>query len=286
MAEDHLETVRVRPNLIAFLATLALVIGILVGLHAWSDSAVDMWTRGHESAWQFRLIGAIGLAAILVLFWTALRVGRSVAWVFPVLLAVGGALHVYRIIVFSGLLSGGAVYTTAQSYVPDVVWLPLYLLFYFFAMGVWGLLDRTRARTAIERIGRLDLPIAGLALFLLFHYALHAYTRWAGRMSFDSNVLWPTALGVSTVLRPVLLVGAFHALNAIGGAPRRRPFEWALAGVLVGLVLIAPSYALGASLADWAADAAVDVAVIGLAAWALPGFRRSTQLKEAGERLI
>jgi len=286
VAENRLAAACGRPNLIAFLATLALVIGILVGLQAWSDSAVDMWTRGHESAWQFRLIGAIGLGAVLLLFWAVMRTGRSIPWIFPVLLATGAGLHLYRIVVFSGVLTGAVVFTTARASFPDEVWFPLHLLFYFFAMGVWGLLDRTRTRTAIERIGRLDLPIAGLALFLLFHYALHAYTRWAGQMSFDSNALWPTALGVSTVLRPVLLVGAFYALNATGGVPRRRPFEWALAGVLVGPVLIAPSYALGASLADWAADAAVDVAVIGLAAWALPGSRRSTQAKKAGERLI
>ncbi len=286
MAENRLAAACGRPSLIVFLATLVLVIGVLVGLQAWSDSAVDMWTRGHESPWQFRLIGAIGLGAVLILFWTAMRTGRSIPWIFPVLLATGAGLHLYRIVVFSGALAGAAVYTTARASFPDEVWLPLHLLFYFFAMGVWGLLDRTRARTAFERIGRVDLPIAGLALFLLFHYALHAYTRWAGRMSFDSNALWPTALGVGVVLRPVLLVGAFYTLNATGGVVRRRPFEWALAGVLVGLVLTAPSYVLGASLADWAADAAVDVAVIGLAAWALPGSRRSTQLKKASERLI
>ena len=273
-----------RRRLLGFLVALVLVIGILMGLDAWSESVRGVW--GGPSLWQLRLIDAIGLAAILVLFWTALRVGRSVAWVFPVLLAVGGALHVYRIIVFSGLLSGGAVYTTAQSYVPDVVWLPLYLLFYFFAMGVWGILDRPRGRRMAERIGRFDAPIAGLALFLLIHYELRAYVRWSGSVELSSGALWPVALGVSAVLRPVLLIGAFYVLNAVRSVPRVRSFEWALAGILVGLVLIAPSYALGASLADWAAAAAVDVAVIGLAAWALPGSRRPTQLKEAGERLI
>jgi hypothetical protein len=272
LTRENLEAARPRRRLVGLLVVLVLVIGILMGLQAWSDSISGPW--GAVSVWQFRLIGAIELGAILILFWTALRAGRSLDWIFPVLLAAGAGFHVYRIVVFSGVLPGGDAYTVARARFPDAVWLPLHLLLYVFAMGIWGVLDRTRAKRALERIARFNLPITGLAVFLLIHYALHAYTRWAGPIGFHFNVLWPSALGVSVVLRPVLLIGAFYVLNATRGVLRKRPFEWALAGLLVGLLLTTPPHVLGSSLGEWAADAAASVSVIGLAAWLLPGSRR------------
>jgi len=274
--------IRPRRQLLQFVVGFVLVIGILMGLETWSVSVIGGF--GDVSMWQLRLARAIGLGAVLILFWLALRAGRGIGWLGPVLLATGAMFHVYRILIFSGFLSRFRVYTVARARVPDEMWLPLYLLFSLFAMGVWGSVDRIRARRVPERILHHDLPIVYLAAFLMIHYALWTYTRWAGLVSFDSNVLWPSALGVGIVLRPVLLTGAFYALNAVSGVPRKRSFEWALAGILLGLALIVPRFYPACPFASWAAAAGTDVAAIGLAAWILPTLRRYGRITVTDER--
>jgi hypothetical protein len=265
-----------RRSLIGFLAALCLVVGIFIGLQAWSDSVLNPLSSTQTSGGTYQLISAIQLAAVLFLFWVALRVARGAGWLFPVLLAAGAALYLYRMVILSGVFSANATYTTARAMFPDLVWFPLHLLFWLFGMGVWGFVDRTRARSTALRIVRLGLPIAGLAAFLLIHFALRSYTMWAGRVATQLNVYWPTILGLSTVLRPVLLIGTFYVLNEPPVMPRRRAFEWFLAGLLVSLATIVPPHSLGSSPGAWLPNAAVQVAVIGLAAWLLPSSASSS----------
>jgi hypothetical protein len=137
-------------------------------------------------------------------------------------------------------------------------------------MGVWGLIDRTRAREAVARFARLGVPIAGLTLFLLLHLAARSYTSWSGRVGRNFDVLWPSVLGLGTVLRPVLLAGAFYFLNAVPDVPRRRAFEWALAGVTLASILTASSYLFESSVTTATTEAAMQVAAIGLVAGLLP----------------
>lgn len=259
--------------LVLFVSALAFVVAVLIGLQAWNDSVFDPGSSIQASAGTYQLIEAIEVAAILFLFWTAVRAGRETGWLFPTLFAAGAALYLYRVVVLSGLFPAGATYTTARAYFPNVVWFPLQLLFWFFGMGVWGLVDRTRARGVAERVARLGMPIAALTAFLLLHLALRSYTRWTGRMGLNFDMLWPSALGLNSVLRPILLVGAFYFLNAMPGVPRRRAFEWFLAGALVALALIVPLHGYSSLPGAWVPDAAVHVSVVGLAAWLLPASR-------------
>ena len=261
---------RRRRRLVLFLVVLVFVIAVFIGLQAWKDSVYDPWANTHASPGTYDLIEAIEVAAILFLFWATLRAGRETGWLFPVLFTAGAALYLYRVVVLCGLFPANVTYTTARTYFPDCIWLPLHLLFWFFGMGVWGLIDRTRAREMAARFARLGVPIAGLTLFLLLHLAVRSYTSWSGRVGRGFDVLWPSALGLGTVLRPVLLVGAFYFLNALPDVPRRRAFEWVLAGVLGGLALSFLTRVPDSSLHAWAADAATKVAAIGLVACLLP----------------
>ena len=216
-----------RSGLISFLGVLVLVVGILIGLEVWSNSTMNKF--GDPSIWQLGLQRSIGIGAILVLFWSALRVGRAARWLPIALVIAGGGLYAYRLVVF-GVLVGSDGLAMVQGGFPSLPPVPVHLLFYFLAMGVWGLLDRSRARNLLVRLARLDVPVIGLVVFFLVNFGQSQYAHWAGRLWLNRDVLWPSAIGINVILRPLLLVGAFYFLHALPGMPRRRMIEWTLAG--------------------------------------------------------
>lgn len=256
-----------RSELTGFFGLLVLVVAIFIGVGAWNDSAMNQF--GGPSSWQLRLQQAVSIAAILVLFWSALRVSRTARWLPIALLIAGGGLYAYRLVVFA-VLAGSNGYAIALGWFPSSALVPLHLLFYFLAMGVWGLLDRSRARNLLARLARLDVPVIGLVVFFAVWFGNSEYGWWAGRLGLDRDVLWPSAIGINVILRPLLLVGAFYFLHGLPDVPRRRMIEWTLAGALFGLVFTLGSWSISRCGVGWWGDVGVDAAIVGLAAVILP----------------
>lgn len=257
----------------AFFGLLILVVAILIGVGTWNDSTLNQF--GGPSSWQLRLQQAVSIGAILVLFWSALRASRTARWLPVALVIAGGGLYAYRFVVFAVLAaSGSGGYATTQGWFPSSALVPLHLLFYFLAMGVWGLLDRSRARDFFARLARLDVPVIGLVVFFAVWFGNSEYGLWAGRLGLDRDVLWPSAIGINVILRPLFLVGAFYFLHALPGVQHRRMLEWALAGALFGLVFTLGSRSISSCGVGWWGDVGVDAAIVGLAAVILPRVKR------------
>jgi hypothetical protein len=251
-----------RSGLTGFFGLLILVAAILIGVGAWNDSTMNQF--GGPSSWQLRLQQAASITATLVLFWSALGVSRTARWLPIALLIAGGGFYAYRFVVFA-VLAGSNGYAVARGWFPSSALVPLHLLFYLLAMGVWGLLDRSRARNLLARLARFDVPVIGLMVFFAVWFGNSEYGWWAGRLGLDRDVLWPSAIGINVILRPLLLVGAFYFLHALPDVPRRRMIEWTLAGALFGLVFTLGSWSISCCGVGWWGDVGVDAAIVGLA---------------------
>jgi len=246
------------------LALIVFVVAIAFGLSQWNRSTMSTFPYG--SLAQIRLQQAVFLGAMIVLFWETLRVGRRAKWVAVLFIALGVIIHLYRMVTLGILADGG--YAGSLLRIHREYSYPISILYYLPWMGAFALVDVTRIRRWVDRLVRLGLPVLAVIAFLAIYYGLRRYMTWAGLQRADYDRLLPLALGIHSILRPLLLLGAFYVLHTNTGRARKRAIEWAVAGAVIAVAF--SLFTWGLSSWGWLGNAGVAVGVIGAFATLLP----------------
>jgi hypothetical protein len=254
---------------------VAIAICIGSGLTYWSNWNASAYPQA--STWQYRIIGFIWLLCMLLIFETAARSGRAGRRIALVLLGIGGLMHTIRIGLFLYATSPWGTGDFLVAIRSDGLIDPHILISpftWFLAIGCYTLIQRWIHETLAPRLARFSSPVLGILSFLAVYRGLHMYSTWANYVAYHHQSTLPVALGIGQILLPFLYLAAYVLLIEQILRARTRAFEWAAAGIVLGLAFTIPRYLSVHGIWAWLGDAGTTIAAIGLLALLVSFFPR------------